>query len=103
MHSLTPSHKHAHTHTHTQVFCSGDGHTYERAAIEEWIAKCVTKQQPISSPRTGEVMEGTLTANKMARALIRDYVDRRQGEWVQRQEEKKKLKKKEGQQQQQKL
>ncbi len=37
---------------HDPVLCA-DGHTYERASIEEWIAQSRTRGQPCVSPQTG--------------------------------------------------
>ena len=52
-----------------------DGHTYEKAAIAEWLnAKGV-------SPMTGEkISKDTLIPNRHVRARIRDFLDRCKGE-----------------------
>lgn len=47
---------------------AGDGHTYEKAAIEKWI------RSSNKSPRTGEVMETTLIPNLNLKKLIHDIV-----------------------------
>ena len=52
-----------------------DGHSYERAAIEEWIETRLRKGQPISSPFTNQPMARTLIPNLALRNLIRVYCE----------------------------
>ena len=52
-----------------------DGHSYERAAIEEWIETRLQKGQPITSPFTNQPMARTLIPNLALRNLIRAYCE----------------------------
>ncbi|EOD15590.1 hypothetical protein EMIHUDRAFT_256363 [Emiliania huxleyi CCMP1516] len=50
---------------------AADGHSYERSAIERWLA---TKS---TSPMTGEALENTgLFPNHTLRRMIRETLDR---------------------------
>ena len=52
------------------VFVS-DGHTYERSAIQQWLAK------RLASPKTGAEMGGMLIPNHGLKALIQDWMAER--------------------------
>lgn len=52
-----------------------DGHSYELAAIEEWIETRLRKGQPITSPFTNQPMARTLIPNLALRNLIRAYCE----------------------------
>jgi hypothetical protein len=52
-----------------------DGHSYEQAAIEEWIKTRLRKGQPITSPFTNQPMARTLIPNLALRNLIRIYCE----------------------------
>jgi len=52
-----------------------DGHSYERAAIEEWIETRLRKGQPITSPFTNQPMARTLIPNLALRNLIRAFCE----------------------------
>ena len=48
------------------------GHTYEREAIEEWLRHLQQHSQPLTSPKTNEVLAHPhLTPNHQLRQLIR--------------------------------
>jgi hypothetical protein len=52
---------------------ASDGHTYERAAIERWVAKKMT------SPKTGGALESAIIfPNHSIRRQIREWQERRQ-------------------------
>ena len=49
---------------------AADGHTYERRAIEAWLAK------DDASPLTGEVLQHKmLTPSRIARSFVERYLD----------------------------
>ena len=50
-----------------------DGHSYEQAAIEEWIETRLRKGQLITSPFTNQPMARTLIPNLALRNLIRAF------------------------------
>ena len=51
---------------------ASDGHTYERAAIERWMAKKMT------SPKTGEALESaTIFPNHSIRGQVREWQEKR--------------------------
>jgi len=51
-----------------------DGHSYEQSAIEEWVATCVRKNLPVTSPFTKMPMANTLLIpNLTLRNLIRAF------------------------------
>ena len=52
-----------------------DGHSYERAAIEEWIETRLRKGQPITSPFTNDLMDRNLISNRALRNLIRAFCE----------------------------
>ena len=57
------------------VMCVGDGHTYERVAIEQWLA---TGRG--TSPATNERLENTtLVPNHMAKKLIAALLEEHRG------------------------
>ena len=56
---------------------TADGQTYEREAIERWLAKQRMRQLPCTSPLTGEPLKDTkLVPNVVLRGLIRQLLER---------------------------
>jgi len=58
-----------------ELVIATDGHSYERAAIEEWIATRLGKGQPITSPFTNDLMDRNLIPNRALRNLIRAFCE----------------------------
>jgi hypothetical protein len=57
---------------------AADGHTYERAAIEQWFSQ--NSSGPILSPKTNRGLPNTgLTPNHALKALIQDHLQSRAG------------------------
>ena len=55
-----------------------DGQTYERAAIERWLARRRTHGLPYTSPLTGEQLSSDgLIPNVILRGLIVDLLEQR--------------------------
>ena len=55
----------------------GDGFTYERAQIEEWIATHIVNGDPVTSPITGTLLPpdgDVLVPNLAVRWLVADWV-----------------------------
>ena len=50
-----------------------DGHTYERAAIERWIAE--NRDRPVLSPLTGASMSRLLIPNYALKKAIEEYTE----------------------------
>ena len=55
----------------TEPVIAMDGHSYEKSAIEAWIATCETKKRQLTSPFTNEPMTNTLIPNLTLRNIIR--------------------------------
>ena len=55
-----------------------DGQTYERRAIEAWLARCAARGVAPTSPLTGERLSGeALIPNVILRGLVQDLLERR--------------------------
>jgi hypothetical protein len=50
----------------TDPINAADGHTYQRAELENWIEMCRVKQQPLTSPMTKEVMAPMYFVNQLS-------------------------------------
>jgi hypothetical protein len=54
---------------------AGDGHTYERHQIENWINTMLANGKPVTSPKTNQVLPDlSLTPNFSIRNMAREYV-----------------------------
>eukprot|EP00286_Rhodomonas_abbreviata_P030002 CAMPEP_0181299814 /NCGR_PEP_ID=MMETSP1101-20121128/6553_1 /TAXON_ID=46948 /ORGANISM="Rhodomonas abbreviata, Strain Caron Lab Isolate" /LENGTH=154 /DNA_ID=CAMNT_0023405001 /DNA_START=223 /DNA_END=684 /DNA_ORIENTATION=+ len=56
---------------------ASDGHTYERTAIEAWLATCKSQRQPPRSPLTGTLLSSQLELfpNHSLRKIISEFLD----------------------------
>ena len=54
---------------------ASDGFMYSKKGLEGWIAHCATKGLPMTSPKTGEVMDAAFMLYKTFRTLVRDWVE----------------------------
>ena len=55
--------------------CLEDGYTYERHEIEAWMATQIVKGDPVTSPRTNQVLSDlSLSPNISARNMAREFV-----------------------------
>jgi hypothetical protein len=52
---------------------ASDGHTYDRASIENWINQCTRYSRPVVSPLTRDPLTDVLTPNHALKRLIEDY------------------------------
>lgn len=55
---------------------ASDGFMYSKKGLEGWIAHCAAKGLPLTSPKTGEVMDAAFMANKTYRTLVRDWIEK---------------------------
>ena len=62
------------------VVIAMDGISYSRRSIQAYIDYCAEKGKPLTSPMTGEKMEGMLVPNVMARAMVLNYVQKKKEE-----------------------
>jgi hypothetical protein len=65
-----------------------DEHFYERSSLEAWMEQCQAKGQPLSSPRTGALMEPGFLRNGTLRRQILGYVGAKTKAWEERKREK---------------
>lgn len=56
---------------------ASDGFMYSKKGLERWIAHCAAKGRPLTSPKTGELMEAVFIISKTHRTLVRDWVEGR--------------------------
>ena len=49
-----------------------DGHSYERACIEEWFCTCRTLGRPMTSPLTNNIVGSRLVSNHVMKGLIKE-------------------------------
>lgn len=56
---------------------ASDGFIYSKKGLEKWIAHCKSKGRPLTSPKTGELMNAAYIVNKTHRTLVRDWVEGR--------------------------
>ena len=62
---------------HVPPQVTADGQTYERIAIENWLARQQAQQRPCTSPLTGEPLVHThLVPNIVLRGMIREFLER---------------------------
>jgi hypothetical protein len=59
-----------------------DGHLYEKEKLEEWISTCAKKNQPLTSPRTGALLQvGPLVICHGIRTMVREFEEGKRKEW----------------------
>ena len=64
----------------TEAVVAMDGFSYEKSSLDEHIAHCAAKGQPLTSPKTGEPMGGMYLPNQNARTNVKEYIDQREKE-----------------------
>jgi hypothetical protein len=58
-----------------------DERTYEKANLEEWIASCCRKGNPLTSPITGAVMAPGFVRSQGIRIMVMEYIEKKTQEW----------------------
>jgi len=65
----------------TEAVVAMDGFSYQKSALDEHIAQCVAKRQPLTSPMTGEAMGGMYLPHQSVRIFVKEYIDQRKKVW----------------------
>ena len=65
----------------TEAVVAMDGFAYQKSSLDEYIAHCTAKGQPLTSPLTGEPMSGMYIPMQNVRTLVKDYIEQREKEW----------------------
>ncbi len=73
----------------TDPINAADGHTYQRAELENWIEMCRVKQQPLTSPMTKEEMAPMYFVNQFVKSDVGEFIEQQRQEWVARKGKKK--------------
>jgi hypothetical protein len=58
-----------------------DTYTYERENLEEWIATCAKKGNPLRSPVTNALMEPGFVTSQITRTMTLEYIEGKTKEW----------------------
>jgi ankyrin repeat protein len=58
-----------------------DSHTYEKAALEAWVAKCKSKGQPLLSPKTNLPMAEGMIFVQSTKTQVIEYRELKKKEW----------------------
>lgn len=66
----------------TDPINAADGHTYQRAELENWIEMCRVKQQPLTSPMTKEEMVPMYFPNHYVKSQVGGFIEQQRQEWV---------------------
>ena len=66
----------------TEAVVAMDGFAYQKSSLDEYVAHCTAKGQPLSSPLTGEPMSGMYILMQNVRTLVKDYIEQREKEWA---------------------
>jgi len=66
----------------TEAVVAMDGFSYQMSSLDEHIAHCAAKGQPLTSPLTREPMDGMYLPNQSFRTFVKEYIDQREKEWT---------------------
>jgi hypothetical protein len=58
-----------------------DNICYERSSLLEWIEKCRSKGQPLTSPSTNAPMQKFFMPVQNLKGLVREWIEKREKEW----------------------
>jgi len=60
----------------TEAVLAMDGFSYQKSSLDEHIAHCAAKVQPLTSPLTVEpLVSGMYMPNHNLRTVVRDYIE----------------------------
>jgi hypothetical protein len=66
----------------TEAVVAMDGFSYQKSSLDEHIAHCVAKGQPLTSPLTGEpLVSGMYMPKHNLRTVVKEYIEQREKEW----------------------
>ena len=66
----------------TEAVLAMDGFSYQKSSLDEHIAHCTAKGQPLTLPLTGEpLVSGMYMPNHNLRTMVKDYIEQREKEW----------------------
>ena len=66
----------------TEAVLAMDGFSYQKSSLDEHIAHCTAKGQPLTSPLTGEpLISGMYMPSHNLRNVVKDYIEQRDKEW----------------------
>ena len=66
----------------TEAVVAMDGFAYQKSSLDEYIAHCTAKGQPLTSPMTDEPTSGMYIPMQNVRTLVKDYMEQREKEWA---------------------